>query len=83
MRFNFVHALGIEIMEVLSFSVGSMIAHESIAMDSNIVDRIILAETGLRGGVGTKNVTKLSEHDTIRAILTLKNVKTYLFSLEQ
>ena len=76
---NFVHALGIQKMDVLSFSMGGMIAQELIEMEPHIVNKLILAGTGPRGGVGIENVTKLSDRDTIRAILTLKDVKTYLF----
>ena len=76
---TFVHALGIEKMDVLSFSMGGMIAQELIKMEPHMVNKLILAGTGPRGGVGIENVTKLSDRDTIRAILTLKDVKTYLF----
>ena len=76
---TFLHALGIEKMDVLSFSMGGMIAQELIEMEPHIVNKLILAGTGPRGGVGIENVTKLSDRDTIRAILTLKDVKTYLF----
>ncbi|APE76699.1 alpha/beta hydrolase [Leuconostoc mesenteroides subsp. jonggajibkimchii] len=76
---TFVHAIGIEKMDVLSFSMGGMIAQELIEMEPHIVNKLILAGTGPRGGVGIENVTKLADRDTIRAILTLKDVKTYLF----
>lgn len=76
---TFVHAIGIEKMDVLSFSMGGMIAQELIEMEPHVVNKLILAGTGPRGGVGIENVTKLADRDTIRAILTLKDVKTYLF----
>ncbi|CUR63634.1 Hydrolase, alpha/beta fold family [Leuconostoc inhae] len=76
---HFVHALGIDKMDVLSFSMGGMIAQELMTIEPNIVNRLILAGTGPRGGSGIENVTKLSDRDTVRALLTLKDVKTYLF----
>ncbi|MBZ5962911.1 alpha/beta fold hydrolase [Leuconostoc gasicomitatum] len=76
---DFIHVLGFEKIDILSFSMGGMIAQELIMLEPLLVGRLILAGTGPRGGVGIENVTKLSDRDTVRALLTLKDVKTYLF----
>ncbi|MCH4170253.1 MAG: alpha/beta hydrolase [Lactobacillus sp.] len=76
---KFIHALGLKKIDVLSFSMGGMIAQELIAIEPGLVRRMILAGTGPRGGEGIENVTRLSDRDSIRALFTLKDVKTYLF----
>ncbi|MCV3741346.1 alpha/beta hydrolase [Lentilactobacillus hilgardii] len=76
---TFIHALGLKEIDVLSFSMGGMIAQELVAIEPSLVRKLILAGTGPRGGEGIENVTKLSDLDSIRALLTLKDVKTYLF----
>jgi pimeloyl-ACP methyl ester carboxylesterase len=43
------------------------------------VRKLILAGTGPAGGEGITNVTRLSNLDTIRALLTLQDPKQFLF----
>lgn len=76
---NFIHTLGLEQIDILALSMGGMIAQELLDIEPNLVRKLILTGTGPRGGEGIKNVTKVTNYDMIRAILTLKDIKTYLF----
>jgi len=76
---DFIKALGLSKIDVLSFSMGGMIAQELINYEPNLVRKLILSGTGPRGGENIENVARLSDLDTIRSVFTLKDVKTYLF----
>ncbi|GEP24182.1 alpha/beta fold hydrolase [Lentilactobacillus diolivorans] len=76
---SFIHALGLTKIDVLSFSMGAMIAQELVALEPQLVRKLILAGTGPRGGHGIENVTKISDWDFARSVVTFKDVKTYLF----
>ncbi len=56
-----------------------MVAQELLAIEPKIVRKLILTGTGPRSGKGIKNVTKITNFDLVRAIFTLKDIKTYLF----
>ncbi|MET7696513.1 alpha/beta hydrolase [Streptomyces sp. NPDC005485] len=76
---TFIRALGFEQVDVLSFSMGGMIAQVIAQTDPQLIRRLILAGTGPAGGEGIKNVTRLSDYDTLRALLTLQDPKQFLF----
>ncbi|MFJ7046767.1 alpha/beta fold hydrolase [Streptomyces sp. NPDC101112] len=76
---TFIRALGFEQVDVLSFSMGGMIAQEIAQTDPQLIRRLILAGTGPAGGEGIKNVTRLSDYDTLRALFTLQDPKQFLF----
>ncbi len=76
---SFVHTLGFDQIDILALSMGGMIAQELLAIEPELVRKLILSGTGLRGGKGIKNVTKITYFDMLRAIFTLKDIKTYLF----
>jgi pimeloyl-ACP methyl ester carboxylesterase len=76
---TFIRALGFEQVDVLSFSMGGMIAQVMAQTDPQLIRRLILAGTGPAGGEGIKNVTRISQFDTLRALLTLQDVKMFLF----
>lgn len=76
---DFIKALRLSKIDVLSFSMGGMIAQELINYEPNLVRKLILSGTGPRGGEKIENVARLSDLDTIRSVFTLKDVKTYLF----
>lgn len=75
----FIKALGFSQIDILSLSMGGMIAQELLELEPTLVRKVILTGTGPRGGKGIEDVTKISNQDLVRAILTLKDVKTYLF----
>jgi pimeloyl-ACP methyl ester carboxylesterase len=76
---TFIHTLGFEQIDILSLSMGGMIAQELLAIEPRLVRKLILSGTGPRGGKGIKDVTKLANRDMIRSFLTLTDIKTYLF----
>lgn len=76
---TFVHTLGFEQIDILALSMGGMVAQELLAIEPKLVCKLILTGTGRRGGEGIKNVTKITNFDIVRAIFTLKDIKTYLF----
>jgi pimeloyl-ACP methyl ester carboxylesterase len=75
----FIKALGFKQIDILSLSMGGMIAQELLELEPSLVRKVILTGTGPRGGKGIENVTKISNQDLVRAIFTLTDVKTYLF----
>ncbi|MQS52837.1 alpha/beta fold hydrolase [Companilactobacillus mishanensis] len=76
---NFIQALKLEKVDILAFSMGGMIAQEMMLKDPELLNRVILAGTGPRGGEGIENVTKISDASLARALVTFKDIKTYLF----
>ncbi|MGQ4387490.1 alpha/beta fold hydrolase [Streptomyces sp. SAS_270] len=76
---TFIRALGFEQVDVLSFSMGGMIAQVIAQTEPQLIRRLILAGTGPAGGEGIKNVTRLSDYDTLRALLTFQDPKQFLF----
>lgn len=76
---DFIKALGFKQIDILSFSMCGMIAQELLELEPTLIRKVILTGTGPRGGKGIENVTKISNQDLVRAIFTLKDVKTYLF----
>ena len=76
---TFIRALGLEQVDILSFSMGAMIAQVIAQTEPQLVRRLILAGTGPAGGEGIKNVTRISHFDTFRALLTLQDPKQFLF----
>ncbi|MFS0934642.1 alpha/beta fold hydrolase [Enterococcus casseliflavus] len=59
-----------------------MIAQELVAKEPLLVRKLILVGTGPQGGEGISEVTKVTNKDFLRSILTRKDIKTYLFFTE-
>ncbi|WP_125764018.1 alpha/beta fold hydrolase [Companilactobacillus hulinensis] len=76
---NFIKALGFTKVNILGFSMGGMVAQELMLLDPEIINRVILSGTGPRGGEGIENVTKISDASLIKALLTFKDIKEYMF----
>ena len=76
---TFIRALGLTQVDLLGFSMGGMIAQVIAQDEPQLVRKLILAGTGPAGGEGITNVTKLSNFDTIRALLMLQDPKQFLF----
>jgi pimeloyl-ACP methyl ester carboxylesterase len=75
---TFIRALGLNKVDLLGFSMGGMISQVIARDEPQLVRKLILAGTGPAGGEGIKNVTKLSNLDTVRALLTLQDPKQFL-----
>jgi pimeloyl-ACP methyl ester carboxylesterase len=76
---TFIRALGLEQVDLLGFSMGGMQAQVIALTEPQLVRKLILAGTGPAGGNGIDKVTWISNIDVVRALLTLRDPKTYLF----
>src|SRR3954447_1452594 len=76
---TFIRALGLEQVDLLGFSMGGMIAQVIAQEEPRLARKLILAGTGPAGGEGIKNVTRVSNLDMIRGLLTLQDPKQFLF----
>jgi pimeloyl-ACP methyl ester carboxylesterase len=76
---TFIRALGFEQVDILGFSMGGMIAQVIALEQPQLIRRLILTGTGPAGGEGIDKVTRISNLDVARALLTLRDPKTYLF----
>jgi len=76
---NFIETLGLTKVNLLGFSMGGMVAQEVMLAKIDLVNKTILAGTGPRGGEGIDKVTKISDQSLVKALLTFKDIKTYLF----
>lgn len=75
----FIRALGYDRVDLLGLSMGGFIAQVIAAEEPDLVRKLILAGTGPAGGPGIDKVTSLTIKDTIKAVLTRKDPKQYLF----
>ena len=75
----FIRALGFDQVDLLGFSMGGFVAQVIAQKEPHLVRKIILAGTGPAGGEGIDNVTSVTIRDTIKAVLTFKDPKHYLF----
>ncbi|MGT2623984.1 alpha/beta fold hydrolase [Streptococcus thoraltensis] len=74
-----VKALGYERINLLGLSMGGMIAQEMVRLDSRLVNRLILAGTGPRGGKEVDKVTGKTFRYMLRAALERTDPKRYIF----
>ncbi|WP_327238876.1 alpha/beta hydrolase [Streptomyces sp. NBC_01318] len=75
----FIRALGFEQVDLLGLSMGGFIAQVVAAEEPGLVRKVILAGTGPAGGPGIDQVTKLTIRDTLKAVLTRRDPKQFLF----
>ena len=76
---TFIRALGLNKVDLLGFSMGGMIAQLIARDEPQLVRKLILAGTGPAGGAGIDKVTRISNLDTIRGLLTFTDPKQFLF----
>ncbi|MEU5259706.1 alpha/beta hydrolase [Amycolatopsis sp. NPDC021455] len=76
---TFIRALGLTKVDLLGFSMGGMISQVIVRTEPDLVRKLIIAGTGPAGGEGIKNVTRISNIDTVRALLALQDPKQFLF----
>ncbi|TWC27957.1 pimeloyl-ACP methyl ester carboxylesterase [Pseudomonas sp. SJZ079] len=74
-----IHALGLEKVDLLGFSLGGFVAQDVVLKAPDLVRRLILTGTGPAGGTGIEQVSKVSWPLMIKGLLTLRDPKTYLF----
>ncbi|MEE6176145.1 alpha/beta fold hydrolase [Mycobacterium sp. 050134] len=77
--YTFITALGFDTVDILSFSLGGMIAQALVLKHPELVRKLILTGTGPAGGAGIDQVAGITYYDTLRATLTRKDPKEFLF----
>lgn len=75
----FIRALGYHQVDLLGFSLGGFVAQVIAEEEPRLVRKLILAGTGPAGGAGIDKVTPITLLDTLKATLTFKDPKEYLF----
>lgn len=76
---QFIKALKLKKINILSLSMGGYIAQELVLLAPDRVEKLILTGTGIRGGRAVKDIRKIVDKYTLKAILTLKDPKFYMF----
>jgi pimeloyl-ACP methyl ester carboxylesterase len=75
----FIRELGLEQVDLFGFSLGGGVAQMVALQAPELVRRMILAGTGPRGGEGIDEITKVAAIAYLKAALTLKDSRNYLF----
>jgi pimeloyl-ACP methyl ester carboxylesterase len=75
----FITALGFDTVDILSFSLGGMVAQALVVKHPDLVRKLLLAGTGPRGGKGIDKVAGTTYYDMVRATLARKDPKVFLF----
>ena len=74
-----IKALGYDRINLLGLSMGGMIAQEIVRLEGNLVNRLILAGTGPRGGVEMDKVTGKTFRFMFKGALHRVDPKRYIF----
>ena len=77
--YTFITALGFDTIDILSFSLGGMVAQALVTKHPELVRKLILTGTGPAGGEGIDKVAGTTYYDTLRATLTRQDPKEFLF----
>lgn len=77
--YTFVRALGLERIDIFSFSMGGMIAQDLVLKHPDLVRRLVLTGTGPRGGADMDKVVLTTYVDLVRSALRRVDVKEFLF----
>lgn len=77
--YTFISALGYKTIDILSFSMGGMIAQALILKHPELVRKLILTGTGPAGGKDIDKVAGTTYYDMVRATLTRSDPKEFLF----
>lgn len=75
----FIRALGLEEVDLFGFSLEGGVAQMIALQAPDLVRRMILAGTGPRGGEGIDEITKVAALAYLKAALTFKDSRNYLF----
>lgn len=77
--YTFLRALGLERIDIFSFSMGGMIAQDLVLKHPDLVRRLVLTGTGPRGGADMDKVVLTTYVDLVRSALRRVDVKEFLF----
>jgi pimeloyl-ACP methyl ester carboxylesterase len=75
----FIRALGYDQVDLLGFSLGGGVAQVITLQHPELVRRVILAGTGPAGGGGIEKINRIAATAYIKAALTLRDPRHYLF----
>ena len=75
----FIRALGLEQVDLFGFSLGGGVAQMVVLQAPDLVRRLVLAGTGPKGGGGINEITKIAVIAYVKAGLTLKDPRNFLF----
>jgi pimeloyl-ACP methyl ester carboxylesterase len=75
----FIRALGFSQVDLIGFSLGGFVAQVVAQQEPQLVRRVVLAGTGPAGGAGITKISRIAAVDFIRAALTFRHPKRYLF----
>ncbi len=76
---TFLGALGLDKIDIFSFSLGGMIAQHLVVTHPQLVRKLILTGTGPAGGKDIDKVAGTTFYDIARATLTRRDPKEFLF----
>ena len=76
--YTFITALGFDTVDIVSFSLGGMVAQALVIKHPELIRKLILTGTGPAGGKGIDKVAKTTYYDTLRATLTRVDPKEFL-----
>lgn len=77
--YGFITALGFATIDVFSFSLGGMVAQSLVLKHPDLIRKLILTGTGPAGGRNIDKVASTTFYDILRATLTRKDPKEFLF----
>ncbi|GAA2135773.1 alpha/beta fold hydrolase [Glycomyces algeriensis] len=77
--YAFIKALGFDLVDVFSFSLGGFIAQALIAEHPELVRRLVLTGTGPKGGKDIDKVAGVTYRDILRSTLTRSDAREFLF----
>jgi len=77
--YTFISALGYTTVDIVSFSMGGMVAQALVLKHPELVRKLILTGTGPAGGKGIDKVAAVTYYDMVRATLTRSDPKEFLF----
>ncbi|TCC45755.1 alpha/beta hydrolase [Kribbella capetownensis] len=75
----FIKALGLDKVDIFSFSLGGMIAQALVVKHPELVRKLVLTGTGPAGGKDIDKVAGTTYYDILRATLTRSDPKEFLF----
>lgn len=76
---TFIKAKGLQMVDLLGFSLGGMVAQEVVLKDPQRIRRMVLAGTGPAGGEGISAVAGVTFRDIARGFFTGQDAKQFLF----
>jgi pimeloyl-ACP methyl ester carboxylesterase len=77
--YTFITALGLNKLDLFSFSMGGMIAQDLLVKHPDLVRKLVLTGTGPRGGKNIDKVVGVTYYDIFRSVITHSDPKEFLF----